>query len=138
MAQGVGEIVWSGHSCSLCWRWNKLAGSSTRSTRKLLHTNWRTVKIAPSRRAYILGAVLLASLTICSRYFSDRGGPGFMGSLTLAGIAYLWAIRELFAMQGLYRHAVVIGLILAAVWHVEFLRLPAGADDDVHRYVWDG
>jgi alpha-1,6-mannosyltransferase len=130
--------VWSGHSCSLCWRWNKLAGSSTRSTRKLLHTNWRTVKIAPSWRAYILGAVLLASLTICSRYFGDRGGPGFMVSLTLAGIAYLWAIRELFATQGLSRHAVVIGLILAAVWHVEFLRLPAGADDDVHRYVWDG
>jgi hypothetical protein len=24
------------------------------------------------------------------------------------------------------------------VWHVEFLRLPSGADDDIHRYVWDG
>jgi hypothetical protein len=24
------------------------------------------------------------------------------------------------------------------VWHVEFLRLPAGEDDDIHRYVWDG
>jgi alpha-1,6-mannosyltransferase len=24
------------------------------------------------------------------------------------------------------------------VWHIEFLRVPAGADDDVHRYVWDG
>jgi hypothetical protein len=24
------------------------------------------------------------------------------------------------------------------VWHTEFLRLPAGADDDIHRYVWDG
>jgi alpha-1,6-mannosyltransferase len=24
------------------------------------------------------------------------------------------------------------------VWHVEFLRLPTGADDDIHRYVWDG
>jgi hypothetical protein len=24
------------------------------------------------------------------------------------------------------------------VWHIEFLRLPAGADDDIHRYVWDG
>src|ERR1700739_729280 len=138
MAQGVGEIVWSGHSCSLCWRWNKLAGSSTRSTRKLLHTNWRTVKIAPSRRAYILGAVLLASLTICSRNFGDRGGPGFMVSLTLAGIAYLSAVRLLFAAPEFSRRIVVIGLVLSAVWHVEFLRLPAGPDDDIHRYVWDG
>jgi alpha-1,6-mannosyltransferase len=24
------------------------------------------------------------------------------------------------------------------VWHVEFLRQPPGADDDLHRYVWDG
>jgi hypothetical protein len=24
------------------------------------------------------------------------------------------------------------------VWHIAFLRLPPGADDDVHRYVWDG
>jgi hypothetical protein len=30
------------------------------------------------------------------------------------------------------------GLVFAAVWHIEFLRLPAGADDDIHRYVWDG
>ena len=36
------------------------------------------------------------------------------------------------------RRVVVIGLVLAAVWHVEFLRLPAGPDDDIHRYVWDG
>ncbi len=36
------------------------------------------------------------------------------------------------------RRVVVIGLILAAVWHIEFLRLPSGADDDIHRYVWDG
>ena len=24
------------------------------------------------------------------------------------------------------------------MWHIEFLRLPAGPDDDIHRYVWDG
>ncbi len=36
------------------------------------------------------------------------------------------------------RRVVVIGLILAAVWHIAFLRLPSGADDDIHRYVWDG
>jgi hypothetical protein len=27
---------------------------------------------------------------------------------------------------------------VAALWHLPFLLMPAGADDDVHRYVWDG
>jgi alpha-1,6-mannosyltransferase len=61
-----------------------------------------------------------------------------MASLTLAGIAYLLAIREFFAMPRFARRVVVIGLVLAAVWHIEFLRVPPGADDDIHRYVWDG
>jgi hypothetical protein len=61
-----------------------------------------------------------------------------MASLTFAGIAYLLAIREFFATSKFSRRVVVIGLVLAAVWHVAFLRLPAGADDDIHRYVWDG
>jgi hypothetical protein len=61
-----------------------------------------------------------------------------MVSLTLAGIAYLLAIREFFATPRFSRRVVVIGLVLAAVWHIEFLRLPSGADDDIHRYVWDG
>jgi hypothetical protein len=60
-----------------------------------------------------------------------------MASLTLAGIAYLLAIREFFTTKFSPR-VVVIGLVLAAVWHIEFLRLPPGAEDDVHRYVWDG
>ncbi len=61
-----------------------------------------------------------------------------MASLTLAGIAYLLAIREFFATPTFARRVVVLGLVLAAVWHIEFLRVPAGADDDIHRYVWDG
>jgi hypothetical protein len=61
-----------------------------------------------------------------------------MASLTLAGIVYLLAIHEFFATPRFPRRVVIIGLVLAAVWHVEFLRLPAGADDDIHRYVWDG
>ena len=61
-----------------------------------------------------------------------------MASLALAGVAYLLAIREFFATPRFSRRLVVIGLVLAAVWHVEFLRVPPGADDDVHRYVWDG
>jgi len=81
---------------------------------------------------------LCVALTLCSRNFGDRGGPYFMASLTLAGIVYLSAIRELFATPEFSRRVVVIGLVLAAVWHIAFLRVPAGADDDIHRYVWDG
>ena len=102
------------------------------------------MKISPASRVYILGAALCAALTICSRNFGDRGGPYFMASLTVAGIVYLLAILEFFrgrgarATQEFPRRVVVIGLVLAAVWHIAFLRVPAGADDDIHRYVWDG
>jgi alpha-1,6-mannosyltransferase len=100
------------------------------------------MKTSPEWRVYLLGATLCVALTICSRSFGDRGGPYFMVSLTLAGIVYLLAIREFFATpkfeRRISRRVVVIGLVLAAVWHVEFLRLPSGADDDIHRYVWDG
>jgi alpha-1,6-mannosyltransferase len=61
-----------------------------------------------------------------------------MASLTLAGIVYLLAIHEFFATPTFARRVVVIGLVLAAVWHIQFLRVPAGTDDDIHRYVWDG
>ena len=96
------------------------------------------MKIAPAWRVYILGAILCVALTICSRNFGDRGGPYFMASLTFAGIVYLLAIREFLATPGFPRRVVIIGLVLAAVWHIEFLRLPSGVDDDIHRYVWDG
>ena len=102
------------------------------------------MKITPEWRVYILGAILLAALTICSRNFGDRGGPHFMAALTVAGVAYLLAVREFFrgqaapATPACRRRVVVIGLVLAAAWHIEFLRLPAGPDDDIHRYVWDG
>jgi hypothetical protein len=61
-----------------------------------------------------------------------------MASLTLAAAAYLLAISEFFSAPKFPRRVVVVGLVLAAVWHVEFLRLPPGAADDIHRYVWDG
>jgi alpha-1,6-mannosyltransferase len=86
----------------------------------------------------MLGAALCVALTICSHNFGDRGGPCFMASLTLAGIVYLFAIREFFATPTFSRRVVVIGLVLAAAWNIAFLRLPSGADDDIHRYVWDG
>jgi len=82
--------------------------------------------------------MLCLALTICSRNFGDRGGPYFMISLTLAGIVYLLAIRELFANSEFPQRVIIIGLVLAAVWQIEFLRLPSGPDDDIHRYVWDG
>jgi alpha-1,6-mannosyltransferase len=96
------------------------------------------MKITPAWRLSLLGATLCVALTICSRNFGDRGGPHFMASLTLAGVAYLLAIRELFATPRFPRRVLVLGIVLAAVWHVEFVRLPPGADDDIHRYVWDG
>jgi alpha-1,6-mannosyltransferase len=96
------------------------------------------VKITPAWRVCVLGALLLVALTICSRNFADRGGPQFMVSLTVACIAYLLAIREFFATSIFPRRVVVVGLLLAAVWHIEFLRLPPGPNDDIHRYVWDG
>ena len=100
------------------------------------------MKITSAQRVYMLGTTVCVALTICSRNFGDRGGPYFMASLTLAGIAYLFAVREFFATPGfersVARRVVIVGLVLAAVWHIEFLRLPAGADDDIHRYVWDG
>ncbi|HZR31631.1 MAG TPA: glycosyltransferase 87 family protein [Terriglobales bacterium] len=96
------------------------------------------MKITPAWRVYLLGAILLVALSICARNFGDRGGPYFMASLTLAGMVYLLAVREFFAAPKLSRGVVVVGLVLAAAWHIEFLRLPSGADDDIHRYVWDG
>ena len=89
-------------------------------------------------RVHILGGTLVVALTLCSRNFADRGGPYFMACLTIAGIAYLVAVREFFATSKFPRHVLVIGLVLSAAWHIELLRLRPGADDDIHRYVWDG
>lgn len=61
-----------------------------------------------------------------------------MAWLAVAGIAYLLAIRQLFSTTKFSRRVVLVGLVLTAVWHVEFLRLRPGPDDDIHRYVWDG
>ena len=61
-----------------------------------------------------------------------------MALLTVAGIAYLLAIREFFATPQFSGRVVVIGLALAAVWHIAFLRVPPGPDEDIYRYVWDG
>src|SRR5882757_9589077 len=106
--------------------------------RTIIDRHWRIVKVNAEWRVYVLGVILCGALTICSRNFDAHGGRYFMVFLTLAGVAYLLSIRELFATEVFRRRVVVIGLLLAAVWHTEFLRVPAGADDDIHRYVWDG
>jgi alpha-1,6-mannosyltransferase len=98
----------------------------------------RPVKLTPSRRVYGLGAILLVSLFIVSRNFSRMGDPSFLVPLAVAGIAYLFAIREFFSTPKFPPHLMAIGLALAAVWHFQFLRMPPGFDDDIHRYVWDG
>ena len=96
------------------------------------------MKITPSHRLYGFGAILFVLLTICSRKFSSVGELPFIVPLTLAGIVYLLAIREFFSAPGFPRRVIVIGLTVAALWHIPFLVQPPGADDDVHRYLWDG
>lgn len=96
------------------------------------------MKLTASQRLYALGVVLLVALMCCSRNFADRGGPHFLASLTVAGIAYLLAVREFFSTSRFPRHVIVFGLVLSALWHLQFLRMPSGPDDDIHRYVWDG
>jgi alpha-1,6-mannosyltransferase len=96
------------------------------------------VKLTPSHRLYILGVIILAALAICSRNFSSMGAPSFLIPLAVAGVAYLLAVREFFSTSTLPKHVIVIGLVLAALWHVLFLLTPPGSDDDIHRYVWDG
>jgi len=81
---------------------------------------------------------LLLSLTICSQNFSRRGEPSFFIPLAVAGLAYLLTIRELFSAPEFPKHVILFGLAVSALWHFQFLRMPPGVDDDIHRYVWDG
>ena len=97
-----------------------------------------SVKLTPSHKLYGLGAILLVALTICSRNFSSMGAPSFIIPLAVAGIAYLLAVREFFSTPTFPKRVIVIGLVLAALWHLLFLVMPPGPDDDIHRYVWDG
>jgi hypothetical protein len=66
------------------------------------------------------------------------GEPSFIIPLAVAGIAYLLAIREFFSTPRFPRPVIVVGLVLAALWHLPFLLMAPGSDDDIHRYLWDG
>ncbi|PYP83676.1 MAG: hypothetical protein DMG65_23930 [Candidatus Angelobacter sp. Gp1-AA117] len=96
------------------------------------------MKLTPERRLYGLGAVLLPALAICSRKFGSVGEPSFLLFLGVAGFAYLLAMREFFSTPKFPKRVIVVGVILAAMWHLFFLLQPPGTDDDIHRYVWDG
>ena len=96
------------------------------------------MKVTPTQRLYGLGAILLLALMICSFNFRRLGESSFIIPLLVAGVAYLLAVRELLSAQKFPRHLIAFGLGLAALWHLQFLRMPPGLDDDVHRYVWDG
>jgi hypothetical protein len=98
----------------------------------------RLVRLTPSRRLYLIGAVLLVAFGISSTQFNRLGAPAFLIPLAVAGVAYLLAIREFFLTPQLPTRVIVIGLGLAAFWHFLFLVKPPGSDDDIHRYVWDG
>jgi len=96
------------------------------------------VKLTPSHRVNGLGAILFVSLVICSRKLGSVGEPSFIIPLVVAGVVYLLAVREFFSTPRFPRRVIVIGLTLAALWHIQFLLQPPGSDDDVHRYIWDG
>ncbi|HEY6386458.1 MAG TPA: hypothetical protein VIX91_12330 [Candidatus Acidoferrum sp.] len=96
------------------------------------------MKLTPSHRLYVLAVILLVALTICSQNFSRRGELPFFIPLAVAGLAYLLTIRELFSAPEFPKHVILFGLALSALWHFQFLRMPPGIDDDIHRYVWDG
>src|SRR3984957_14930141 len=109
--------------------------ASSRATWRL---KGRSVKLTPSHRLYGLGAILLVALTICARNFGRTGEPSFFIPLAVACVSYLLAIRELFSNLEFPRRVIVFGLALSALWQFQFLRMPPGLDDDIHRYVWDG
>lgn len=81
---------------------------------------------------------MLVALAICSQNLGSIGGPSFIIALLVAGGAYLLSVRELLSTPRFPQRVVVIGLVLAAVWHIPFLLAPPGTDDDIHRYLWDG
>ena len=81
---------------------------------------------------------MLVALTICSHKLGSIGEASFIITLLVAGVAYLLSVREFLSTPRFPQHVIVIGLMLAAVWHIPFLLAPPGIDDDIHRYLWDG
>ncbi len=85
------------------------------------------MRITASHRLYGLAAVMLAALLACARIPGGVGAPPYLVTLAIAGIAYLLAIREFFSTPKFPRRVIVIGLAVAALWHIPFLLMAAGA-----------
>jgi alpha-1,6-mannosyltransferase len=96
------------------------------------------VKMEPGHRLYGFGAILFVALLYCSRHLGNVGGPSFIIPLLIAGLAYLFSVRDFLSTPQVPRRVIVVGLVLAALWHIPFLLTPPGPDDDIHRYLWDG
>jgi alpha-1,6-mannosyltransferase len=96
------------------------------------------VKLTPSRRLDLLGVVMLTALALWARYRARDGAPLFLIPLAVAGVAYLLTIRELSQTPSFARPVVLGCLALSFLWRVPFFPIPAGPQDDLHRYVWDG
>ena len=69
------------------------------------------MKLTPSQRVYCLGAILFVSLFVCSLNFGRTGSPSFLVPLAVAGIAYLFAIREFLSSSRLPQQVVIVGLV---------------------------
>ena len=93
----------------------------------------RPMTITSSHRIYALAAVMFAALLTCTRMPGGVGASAYLTALAIAGLAYLLAIREFFSTPRFPHRVIVIGLAFAALWHLPFLLMPPGADDDVHR-----
>lgn len=96
------------------------------------------MKLTPSQRLYVLGAIMFVAFLGCARII--RGGvgtPAYLLTLAVAGITYLLTFRELTRTRGYARHVIFTCLVLAALWRIPFLLMPPGPQDDTRRYVWD-
>ena len=82
------------------------------------------MKLTPSHRVYGLAAVMFVTLVPCTRMPGGVGSTSYLITLAIAGIAYLLAVREIFATQRFPRRVVLVGLVATALWHVPFLLMP--------------
>jgi alpha-1,6-mannosyltransferase len=96
------------------------------------------VTLTRSHRLYVLGAILLSALFVCARIPGGAASRFFLVPLAIAGGAYLIAVRESFQTKTYPRQVLFACLAISILWRVPFLLRPAAAQDDLHRYVWDG
>jgi hypothetical protein len=96
------------------------------------------VTITSQGKLYILGVVMFVTLFIWARYRGRDGAPLFLAPLVVAAVTYLACIRELSRTPKFPRQVIFVCLALSLFWRIPFFLIPAGPQDDLHRYVWDG